>query len=354
MRGKGNARRAYWVNREFRNPEREEDYPTPQCFLQAIDFLEHNHSDDNWHLHLEVFDPHEPFDCPQKYLDMYNDTWDRYFYTWPVYGPVESEDDAEAIAHIRKCYAGSLTMADYWLGRLFGKMDELGLWQDTTVIFTTDHGHLLGEHGYWAKNYMMDYTELARIPLIISSPECTPGNRVQALTATIDLMPTCLELYGLDAPEHVHGKSLRELVRSASNPEAQHHDAVLYGYFGKDINLADGRYTYCRQPQADAPVYHYTAMPRAFHDFIDRPTLAAAECGVFLKHTHGIPHFKIKRPSQRHKDAPDFNPIYDLETDPRQGQPIHDDALEAQLADKMQELLQRYDAPECQFTRCGF
>ena len=77
---RGKNRRAYWVNREFMDTERDEDYSTPQCFIQAMEFLDNNHSADNWHLHLECFDPHEPFACPKKYRDMYDDTYDG---SWP-------------------------------------------------------------------------------------------------------------------------------------------------------------------------------------------------------------------------------------------------------------------------------
>ena len=124
---RGRNRRAYWANRHFMDTEREQDYSTPQCFMRAIDFLEHNHSADNWHLHLECFDPHEPFACPQKYRALYDDVWDddALHFDWPDYAPVDpSIEDAAAIAHIRACYAGTLTMADVWLGKLLDKMDE--------------------------------------------------------------------------------------------------------------------------------------------------------------------------------------------------------------------------------------
>ena len=349
VRGKGVQRRAYWANREFKDPERDEDYPTPQCFMQAMEFLRNNGNEDNWHLHLEVFDPHEPFECPKKYRDMFNDTWDKYFYNWPAYGPLDpKEDDASAVEHIRKCYAGALAMADVWLGRMLDVMDEMNLWENTTVILTTDHGHMLGEHNYWAKNYMMDYQELVHIPMIVCSPEAVPGRR-SALTATMDLMPTLMELHGAPLPPHVHGKSFRHLFTG----DGDHHDAVLFGYFGKDIGMTDGKYSYCRQPLPESRLYHYTAAPRNFADFMPRETLKAADFGVFLKTADGIPHYRIESKSSRHANAPDFNPVFDVTRDPGQEHPIHDAKLEERLAAKMKELMVRYEAPECQFTRMG-
>ena len=351
-RGKGRQRRAYWVNREFRDPENDLDYPTPRCFARAVEFLENNHAADNWHLHLEVFDPHEPFDCPSKYREMYNDSWDgKYFYNWPEYAPLDPErDDEEAVAHIRKSYAGTLTMADVWLGKLLDKMDEHGMWQDTALVLTTDHGHLLGEHGFWAKNYMQDYAELAHIPLVVCAPEGgRAGERVQALTATMDLMPSFLDWHGASPPPHVQGRSVRHLLQR----EEAHHESVLFGYFGKDVNWTDGVHTYCRQPAPGAPLYHHTAMPRGFADFLPRERLAEAETGVFLPTTHGIPHFRIPARSHRHRDAPDFHPIHDLRADPGQRRPIHDAILEAELVRRLTASLERFGAPPEHFARLG-
>lgn len=359
---RGKNRRQDWVNREYMDSEKDEDYPTPRCFMRAMDFLENNYQEDNWHLHLEVFDPHEPFMCPSKYREMYEDKWENsYHFDWPNYAPVAEEEGMEAIEHIRKSYAGVLTMADHWLGKMFDRMDELGVWEDTVVVLTTDHGHLLGEHGYWAKNYMFDYQQLANIPLIIYTPEMSDLNykskigengRITAMTATMDIMPTIMEFHNATLPKGVHGLPLQHLLEEDSE-ELEHHDAVLFGYFAKDINMVNGKYSYCRQPLEDSYLYHHTAMPRGFADFIQRDKLEGAEMGVFLQHCHNVPHYRIKSKSNYHHNAPDFNLIYDIEKDPGQTKPIRDDQLETDLAEKMKELLKRYDAPEIQFERMG-
>lgn len=360
---KGKNRRPYWVNRKFIDSQNDEDYPTPQCFMKAMDFVENNHNADNWHLHLEVFDPHEPFVSPDHYKDLYGAHWDKdYHFDWPSYGPIDGDPDE--VEYIRKCYNASLTMADVWLGKFLDKMDEYDMWKDTAVILTSDHGHLLGEHGYWAKNYMFDYQELVNIPLFIHLPEkdkkdTNDNNRINALTATMDIMPTLMELHGAQLPPNVHGKSLLHLLQENDKDEEKvHHDAVIYGYFSKDVNIYDGRYSYCRQPLDGSYLYHYTAMPRGFSDFISRKQLASAEMGVFLNTTYGIPHYRMPINSKKHMDAPDYNIIYDLKDyDPNnqdnQSQPVHDKEIERKLENKLKELLIRYDAPECQFERLG-
>lgn len=346
----GKNRRPYWVNREFYDSEREEDYPTPRCFMRAMEFLENNYKEDNWHLHLEVFDPHEPFVCPKKYRDMYCDTWSEPFhFDWPPYRQVQ--EDQEAVAHIQKSYAGVLTMADTWLGKFLDKMDQLDMWKDTVLILTTDHGHLLGEHGYWAKNYMFDYQELVHLPMIMCLPQAAYSHkRISGLTATMDLMPTLMELHRAKVPEGVHGTSLLPLI---TGEKKELHKAVLYGYFGKDVNLFDGRYSYCRQPLEGSVVYHHTLMPRNTRDFLPRETLAKAEWGYFVKNKDHIFQMRIPVASHRHADAPDYHIIYDIKEDPGQERPIHDQELEEALKIKMTELLKQYDAPECQYIRLG-
>ena len=151
----GPCRWGYWRNQTYAPMERDEDYSTPRCFERALDFIDRNHDAQDWHLHLEAFDPHEPFDCPARYRELYGDRWDRYHFTWPLYGHLDPElDDEETVRHIRACYGGALTMADHWLGKLLDKLDQHGMWDDTVVVLTTDHGHILGERGYWGKMQM--------------------------------------------------------------------------------------------------------------------------------------------------------------------------------------------------------
>lgn len=162
-------------------------------------------------------------------------------------------------------------------------------------------------------------------------------------------MPTFMELHGGQNPSAVQAKSMVHLL----GQEEDHNDAILYGYFGKDIGLTDGKHTYCRQAIAGSTLYNHTANPCNFSDFEKREALANAEHGVFMNHTHDIPHYRIKNKSRKHHNAPDHNLIYDTTQDPEQANPIHDAELENQLASKMKDLLNRYDAPECQYERMG-
>jgi arylsulfatase A-like enzyme len=304
---------------------------------------------------VEIFDPHEPFHCTEKYRRMYGDTWDGPLFDWPSYREV-SESPA-AIEHVRKCYAGLLTMTDHWVGRIFDVLDAQGLWDDTLVILTTDHGTMLAEHQWWMKNYMPLYREIVQIPLILHLPGGEhAGTRVAALTQTIDLMPAILEFHRVPAPPHVHGRSLLPALAGGSLRE----DGI-FGYFGKATNITDGRYVYFRNPvNADAgPLYEYTAMPTRFNRWPDRETFDRIEMGRYFGHTYNLPLYKIPATGQ----VPQHHPgeasyvarhqLWDLEADPRQEAPIADPAVEARLVARLAAHLKACEAPPEQFTRLG-
>ena len=332
------------ANLEYRDTEKDESYSSVQCLQAACNFVERNHRADNWHLHLELFDPHEPFDCPQAYLDELGDTWAGPPYTCPEYAPVNPEEDTTAIVeHFQKAYAATLTMADRWLGQLFDRMDRFDMWKDTAVILTTDHGYLLGEHGYWAKNYMMCYEELTHLPLIIRHPDAIPGRR-KALTGAIDIMPTILDFFSLsDTPEFVTGKSIVPLLRE----DGDHHNGVLFGYFGREVNMTDGRYTYHRMPTPESKCdYHFTDYHLAGPEVVKN-----AEIGRHLKTCQGIPHFRLAVESTLPDGYDGSGVIFDLKNDPFQETPITDKNLEDRLAAKLKVLLREADAPARQYKR---
>lgn len=333
------------ANLEYRDAEKEDSYSSIQCVDAACQFIERNQGDDNWHLHLELFDPHEPFDCPQAYLDEYHDTWEGPPSTCPKYEPLnEAIDTPEAVDHFRKAYVATLTMNDRRLGKLFDLMDQFDMWSDTAVILTTDHGYLLGEHGYWAKNYMMCYDELVHLPLIVYHPEASPGRR-QALTTAIDLMPTLLDWHGVnEVPEAVTGKTLTPLLKN----DGDHHNGVLFGYFGREVGMTDGRYAYHRMPLPDSTCdYHFTDINCNVKAVMD------AEPGTHLKTCKDIPHFRVARKSTLPKPCDGRHLLYDLERDPHQQSPLNDDTIEAVLAGKLTQLLRAADAPASQFDRLG-
>jgi arylsulfatase A-like enzyme len=344
------------VNREFIRDER--DYPIAGCFDAAFEFLDRNRRHDGWLLHLECFDPHEPFTAPVRYRERYPTDYRGPVLDWPKYDRVR--ESAEEVAELRANYAALVTMCDAYLGRLLDYFDEHGLWRDTALVLTTDHGFLLGEHDWWAKNRSPMFNEIAHLPLIVYHPDYANkgGARVAALTQTTDLMPTLLDFHGRQAPATVRGRSLRHLMEG----EAEHHDAVLYGMFGAATNITDGRYTYFLYPpdMRRQELYEYTLMPTHLRSFFSAATLKQATLVRPFDFTQEIPLLKI--PARRLPDG-QVSPmgtyedcttvLFDLDRDPGQLEPIADTAVERRLLQTMATKLCELDAPDEAFSRVG-
>jgi iduronate 2-sulfatase len=104
---------------------------------------------------------------------------------------------------------------DAQVGRVLDKLDQLGLAKNTIVVFTSDHGYHMGEHGLWQKQSLFE--ESARVPLIIAAPDVAkPGTVAQAPVGLIDLYPTLTELCGVKAPTNLQGQSLVPMLKDVS------------------------------------------------------------------------------------------------------------------------------------------
>ena len=344
-----------WLNRT--RQQAETDFSGPRTAQAAVDWIHTNqHTKGDWFLQVELFDPHEPFYCPDKYREMYGDTWDGPLYDWPNYDA--AHESPEAVEHIRKCYAGLLTMTDFWVGKVLDALQATGQWDDTLVIFTTDHGTMLTEHGYWMKNYMPVFKEIAHLPLIIKTPNNQhAGQRVSALTQTIDVMPTILDFFGCPPTPHAHGASLCPTFEGKAV-----RDGAIFGYFGMATNYTDGQLVYMRNPvNADGgPLHAYTAMPiGGLNQWYPRDLNEKMEMGRYFGHTYNLPLYKIPATGQAARTPEgDFltgqHQLFDLDSDPQQENPLPlPSDTEAHCIKQLSSLLQKCEAPEEQFTRLG-
>jgi len=205
----------------------ESDYFVAQTMTAAEKWLELNYDQHkNFFLHIDTFDPHEPWDPPRWYAEMYDPKWKGSIVPGVAYGPnrpvAASELTEDELNHLRALYAGEVTLVDRWVGKLLQKIEDLGLYEDTAVIFTSDHGTYLGEHNWIGKTPIL-YEEVAHIPLIIRMPDSKGKiqKRFQDLVQPPDLMPTILELAGVQAPNTIQGKSLLPLIQGEEKWERE-------------------------------------------------------------------------------------------------------------------------------------
>lgn len=346
--------RNYMVNRQFIREEK--DFPSVKCFAHALEFLEANRDADNWFLHLETFDPHEPFFAPERFKKPFETGWNGPVRDWPRYGRVdELPDECE---ELRANYYAVVSLCDFLLGQLLDYFDQHDLWKDTALILTTDHGFLLGEHDFWAKNRMNMYEEIVHIPMFIAAPDQkVPGVRRSALTQTIDLAPTFLDLFGVAPPPEMQGKSLLPLLKKEQNLR----EAALFGYFGGAINSTDGRYTYHRYPEnpRDQKVYQYTLMPTHIWDRFSVEELQSISLASPFEFTKGVQTMKIPMINT----SPMFNNygpgsllesetrLYDLIADPGQERPLVDSEVEKRMIRLMASLMRENNAPPEAYSR---
>ncbi|MFZ7946353.1 sulfatase [Neobacillus sp. 19] len=345
----------------------EKDFTTPKTIQSAVNWLEENQHADDYLMWVEVFDPHEPFDVPKEYLNLYADDYDGPCYLWPEYKR-KTEVSSKALKHLSNRYAGLVTMVDNWIGKLLDTMDRFNMWEDTMVIFTTDHGTLLGEHDFLGKNYMPMYNEISHIPLMVHLPGGKhTGKRIQALTQNTDILPTILDFFGIkkeDCRNPIHGKSWWPLINDESD---KLRDFAIFGCYGKNVNITDGKFTYFRAAANDGnfPLNLYTSMPTTLKQSFNSDLikdLKKIEAGRFLKWTE-YPVFKIpsneisisdvsQRFSQRGEHIGE-NMLFDLEKDYKQNKPIKDLMLEKKYIEMLSRALTESDAPEEQFIRLG-
>jgi arylsulfatase A-like enzyme len=184
------------------------------------------------------------FTYPPNYLSE-ND--DPYADAWARFKPGEREQLAD---WMRGYYAMAANL-DANLGRLLAALDEMGLADDTILVFTSDHGEMFGAHGRRAKNIF--YEEAIRVPFLLRWPgRVGAGSVCDACLGTVDIMPTLLGLAGLEAPREVEGTdlSLRALGRPGPEPEAallQNTGACAAWEDGHEWRaLRDRRWTYAK------------------------------------------------------------------------------------------------------------
>lgn len=201
-----------------------------------------------------LYRPHTPYVAPQKYFDMYPladievpTVPSGYLETIPqparksIRRKKEQIDlpDKLALQAIQAYYA-SITFADAQLGRILDALNESGLAENTIVVFTSDHGYHMGEHGHWQKTTLFE--NAARVPLIVAAPGISAvGESASVPVEMVDFYPTLAELCGLSAPKYLSGVSLASVLKDAATEPRQ--SAFTQYANGYSIRTARYRYT---------------------------------------------------------------------------------------------------------------
>jgi iduronate 2-sulfatase len=189
---------------------------------EAIQILENN-KDKPFFLAVGFYRPHCPYVAPKKYFDLYpldkvsvikedpsgwNDKPQIAKWTDPLnYGL----DEAKLREALRAYYA-SISFMDAQVGKVLDALERLNLRDNTIIVFCSDHGYNLGQHGQWMKQSLFENS--ARVPLFIALPGVTNGKSSARTVELLDIYPTLAELCGLDPPKDIHGRSLMPLLKN--------------------------------------------------------------------------------------------------------------------------------------------
>jgi len=229
--------RSGWRLRNCVYPARvaEKHSETTYTTNRAIDFLEQQEGEQHWCLHLSYIKPHWPLIAPAPYHDLYGskdvqavERADSELHNpHPVYAAFMEQEYSESYARddvresVIPVYMGLIRQIDDQLGRLFEYMKQTDQYDNTMIVFTSDHGDYLGDH--WLGEKDLFHEPSVRIPLIIVNPNSTAdetrGSVCTEMVESVDLLPTFVEYAGANiCHERVEGCSLMPLLRSQAVP----------------------------------------------------------------------------------------------------------------------------------------
>jgi arylsulfatase A-like enzyme len=217
--------RQYLAN--TRDRKTEEDWFAPRLFTRGMEFLEQAEEGQPFFLVLDSFDPHEPWDPPEKYVSLYSDDYQGRDPIVPNYSTSDWIDGRQ-LERMKALYSGEVTMVDHWFGRFLDKMESTGRMDDTLLLLLSDHGVAHGEHGYTGKPDNVLWPEVTDIPFYIRHPEGKgAGKTSDYFASTHDVAPSILGGLGIDPQQEMDGQDLSQLLEG-SEPGPRPHFTLGY------------------------------------------------------------------------------------------------------------------------------
>jgi arylsulfatase A-like enzyme len=255
--------------------------PETQITNQVLELLEEN-AHRRFFITASWSPPHDLWVIPEPYYSLVDRSkiqipGDFAMPAWDQRGPSKRLGEImgrEGIREYMAIYYGMVKYIDDQVGRVLNKLDELGLSEKTLVVFTSDHGDMVGAHGCIGKSIFSFYDDLVRIPLLMRLPGQIPrGVELGQPVSQIDLMPTILDYVDAPVPGDIHGSSLRPLIEQRSvawrdYALCQRADAA------RMLRTDDFKFTYRAKPRAVA-LYNMRDDAHENNNLADDPAYAA-------------------------------------------------------------------------------
>ena len=265
-----------------------EYHQTTWCAEKTIEFIRENEGKP-WFFSFNCFDPHHPFDPPADYLERFpvgdmplpsvhpneehrQTTFQKLDREWAHNQPGEFETGAMTDDDRRQVYAAYMAMVsliDEQVGRILEALEETGQDRDTLVVFMSDHGEMLGDHGIYFKGPHF-YDCQMRVPLVVRWPAggIQSGRRIEGMVELVDLAPTLLDAAGMEVPGRMQGKSLLPMLKGEEET-GYVHEQVFAEYYNAWTH-GDAYGTMLRTSGEKIVVYHGTDQGE-FYDLENDP-----------------------------------------------------------------------------------
>lgn len=346
-------------------------YVAPKTFAAACEWVAENAATEEFFLYIDEFDPHEPFWAPERLLAEYDDSGyrgDRL--EWPKYGRWQGTD--RELRHLRNRYRAKVALLDELLGQLVERLRDHGMYDDTTIILTTDHGHFLGEHGWCGKPQCANYNTLFHIPMVVkpaASLQIETARRLGCLTTAADIFATICDLHGVDlntaTPDEpttasaLYGRSFLPVLQGSAT---RCRDYVLYGYYGKQLGYCDGIHTFLKSVAYESRPVRFCSSQSSQHPGFHHQlhaTIRASDAITIGRFLHGVDYpvlsFLIPGddPIVATQGRQGEDALFCLASDQGQHSPIHAPAMLTQYRQKLADAMRTERFPEETFARLG-
>jgi uncharacterized sulfatase len=285
---------------------KDEEHTDGKVATEAIKLMETN-KDKPFFLAVGFYKPHCPWVAPQKWFDLCkleDEILPPIAANWKSTVPAAAFDTGaewpyrgvtpEQARECRRAYHATISYVDSQIGRVVDALDNLGLAKNTIIVFTSDHGYHLGEHGLWMKQTCFE--ESARIPLFILDPRASANGKVSKRTVElVDLYPTLTDLAGVKAPEGLAGVSLRPLLENADAQwtRAAYTQTVTKGkdkVQGYSVRTERWRFTEWQNGEKGMELYDHDADPQELKNLASDSAYAStvAELKALSKKMHPV------------------------------------------------------------------
>jgi arylsulfatase A-like enzyme len=250
-----------------------EEYIDAFIGMKSCDFLDNVSKEYPWHLFVSFDGPHDPWDAPEKYLKLYENSEFPPSIKDNMEGKPEwikkrqqkhskgmSSDDLNSL---KQNYAGMIKHIDDWVGNILDSLNNRGMEDNTTIIFCADHGEMLGNHGLFQKRVM--YEDSLRVPLIISDPDIKRRGKTDALAELVDLYPTILDIANVEyESRNLDGKSLIPILTDGEKK----HKLFQVAQIVHSRMIYDGRYKFIHNINDSNELYDLQNDPMELNNII--------------------------------------------------------------------------------------